>query len=515
VFTADAAMPEAQGIAIRGDRIVAVGSSGEVRRLAGASTRVVDLGGRRVIPGINDAHFHFTPLPEGVQLQFPTMEPTWAETVEALRQAVPDTPEGGWILAQIGIKALSEPSADRFALDRIAPRHPVLLATYFGHGYIVNSRAMPLLGLAEDEADPLGGRFERVGNTPRINGRLWEYAEWTPLRRLADQVPDAAVITQLRALADEAVRLGITSMQVMSSMPVDRFAKLLEEAGLPVRIRAIPFPLTAPQGRELSELQMLRGPDDPSALVNVSGIKWVLDGTPSERGAALREAYRDQPGWRGRLNFPEAEIVAMLRESLQHQQQILFHCAGDRCAQAVLDAMQEAGGGEVDWTQRRVRIEHGDGVSGDLVERARAAGIVVVQNPTHFTLTDIVPVRYSPDTPFFHARTLIEAGIPFALGSDGSINPYLNIMLATLHPLRPEEALTREQALTAYTAGSAYAEFAEQEKGSLAVGRLADLAVLSQDILDVPAEGLPGTQSVMTIVGGRVVHDGGVVRALH
>jgi predicted amidohydrolase YtcJ len=130
-----------------------------------------------------------------------------------------------------------------------------------------------------------------------------------------------------------------------------------------------------------------------------------------------------------------------------------------------------------------------------------------VQNPTHFSIVDIIYARYSPQTKFFTARSLIEAGIPFALGSDGTMNPFLNIMLAAIHPARPTEAITREQAVRAYTGGSAYAEFAENEKGTLTKGKLADLTVLSQDIFTAPVPELPKTESLLTIVGGKIIYD--------
>lgn len=507
VFTAELGKPYAEAVAIRGERILAVGSSDEIKRLANAKTRVIDLQGRTVIPGINDAHFHFSPVPQGFHLQFKSEEPSWAETLEALKDAVQKTPKGNWIFGLIGFNVLSEKAADRFALDRIAPEHPVLLRSYYGHGYIVNSKAMPLLQLAEEEPDPMGGYFERVGDSKTINGRFWEYAEWKPNRILANQVSDAQAIEELRKLANEAVRFGITSMQIMPSMPVDRFARLLVKADLPIRVRAIPFAMTSPNVRDLSEFEMLPKLNFPNSKVKASGIKWVLDGTPMERGAALREPYNDRPDWRGKLNFPESEIVKMVEESLRFKQQILFHCAGDRTAEVVFDALERVGVGKIDWRQKRVRIEHGDGISGDLIERAKKLGVIVVQNPTHFSIVDIIYARYSPQTKFFAARSLIEAGIPFALGSDGPMNPFLNIMLATIHPARPTEAITREQAVRAYTNGSAYAEFAEGEKGTLTKGKLADLAVLSQDVFTAPVPELPKTQTLLTIVVGKIVYD--------
>jgi len=507
VFTGDPAKPFAEAVAISGDRIIAVGTNKEVESFAGPTTRRIDLQGRVVVPGFNDAHFHFMPDRPGFHLQFKTQEPSWGETLEALKDAVQKTPKGEWIFGLIGINVLSDKSADRFALDRVAPQNPVLLRSYYGHGYIINSMAMSPLKLTEDEPDPVGGYFERAGDSKRINGRLWEYAEWKPNRILVAQVSDEQAIAELKGLADEAVRFGITSMQIMPSMPVDRFVKLLIKANLPIRVRAMPFAPSSPKGRDLSEFEMISELIFPNPKVKASGIKWILDGTPLERGAALRQPYNDLPGWLGRLNFPEAEIAKMIRESLGFKQQILFHCAGDKTAEAVFDAMDQVGGGKIDWLRKRLRIEHGDGIDSDLVGRAKRLGVIVVQNPSHFSLVDIIYARYSPNTKFFASRSLVEAGIPVAIGSDGPLNPFLNIMFAVINPARPAEALTREQAVGAYTEGSAYAEFAENEKGSLRKGKLADLAVLSQDIFNVPASELPNTHSIFTIVDGKIVYD--------
>jgi predicted amidohydrolase YtcJ len=165
----------------------------------------------------------------------------------------------------------------------------------------------------------------------------------------------------------------------------------------------------------------------------------------------------------------------------------------------------------VDWRTRRVRIEHCDGLLSDLIPRARDLGVLVVQNPSHFAFRDIFVARYGERVDYVPARSLIETGIPFALGSDGPLNPYLNIMFAALHPARPSEALTVEQAVEAYTRGSAHAEFQEQEKGTIAPGKLADLAVLSQDIFTVPVNARPATESVLTLVGGEIVYNSGAL----
>jgi predicted amidohydrolase YtcJ len=510
VFTSDLAKPAAEAVAIRGERIVAVGTNKEVEKLATLKTRKIDLQGRVVIPGINDAHFHFSPEPHGFRLAFETMEPSWRTTIEALEDAVKRTSKGEWIFGTVGGDVIADVQANRFALDHIAPNNPVLLRTYFGHGYIFNSKAMPLLRIAEEEVDPLGGNFERIGNTKKVNGRIFEYADWRQSRTLAEQVSDEDAIRDLKIMAEKAVGFGITSMQIMPSMSIDRFARLLVRADLPIRVRAISFSLTDAKGRDMSEIRQLSKLKFPNSKVSVNGIKWILDGTPFERGAALRKDYDDKQGWRGKLNFPESEIEKMIRESLGFNQPLLLHCVGDKACEVVFDAMEKIGNGKIDWKQKRVRIEHGDGILDDLLVRAKKLGVVIVQNPTHFALGELGKLRWGGGKS--RIRSMIDAGIPFALGSDGPMNPFLNIMFASIHPDNPAEAITREQAVRAYTYGSAFAEFAENEKGTIATGKLADLVVLSQDIFAATASELPKVNSILTIVGGKIVHDAKVLK---
>jgi hypothetical protein len=183
----------------------------------------------------------------------------------------------------------------------------------------------------------------------------------------------------------------------------------------------------------------------------------------------------------------------------------MVHVSGYPAAATMLAAMQATGGKAV-WVDKRVRFEHGDGLFQDIVPQAKELGVVVVQNPSHF-MAGFVAEKAFP------LKSLLAAGIPVALGSDGPLNPYLNIMLAVQHPAHPSEAITREQAVIAYTRASAYAEFAEQDKGTLEAGKLADLAVLSQDIFAVPPTDLPKTESILTLVGGKAIYDAGQLKS--
>jgi predicted amidohydrolase YtcJ len=194
----------------------------------------------------------------------------------------------------------------------------------------------------------------------------------------------------------------------------------------------------------------------------------------------------------------------MLRESIKYNDQLILHVSGTPASRAMLDAMEATGGART-WRDRRVRFEHGDGILPRFIPRLKALGVIVVQNPRHLDLGELrAHSFFASSQPLV---SLLAAGIPLALGSDGPLNPFLDIAFACTDPDRPGEALSREQAVIAYTRTSAYAEFAEREKGSLEAGKLADLAVLSQDIFTVSLEQLRSTRSVLTMVGGKVVYD--------
>ena len=513
IFTSDAAHPYVQALAIRGERITATGDSAKIRALAGPQTKQIDLGGRTVIPGINDAHNHLSVSPPNrIDLELKSPDPAWPEMKAAIAAALLKAPKGTFIYGQMAGKIFRDLAVNRDTLDQLAPNNPVILGTFTGHAWIVNSAALVRIGIREDQLDPLGGRYERSPDG-RLTGVIREYALETVWRNLSNQTSEADALKELRETLSAAVKWGITTIQDMENdMPPDRCIALLEKMPVPIRVRVIRMPGTTHAGRDIQEGRPV--PRSSNPLITVSGTKWVLDGTPLEGTFAPRNdpATMEYVILHEQMTFPQTELASMLRESLHDHDQLLLHVSAYPPAAAMLSAMQAEGGAQV-WDKQRVRFEHGDSLTPDLIPRVKEMGIVVVQNPIHLAGVNVLPalggvlerLKAQP------LRSLLAAGIPVAFGSDGQTNPYLNIMFASLDPDRPSEAITREQAVIAYSLTSAYAEFAEKDKGSVEPGKLADMAVLSQDIFTVDASDLPKTESVLTMVGGKIVYDGKVI----
>ena len=510
VFTANDAQPWAQALAIFGDRVVAVGDSAAIQALAGPSTRRLDLGGRTVVPGFNDAHQHIEITPPATDLVLPD-EPTLAQLESAIKTALASAPAGQLLRGIIGQTAWGDPVLSRDWLDAIARTTPVWLTGFTGHGVMLNSAALALVDITDSVKEIEGGRLGRDAQG-RLNGRLEETAgEWAE-RLLATKTSPAAAAARYRAVAAEALGYGITTIQLMADpLPIAETGTRLVEANSPIRWKAYRFPMREAGGETIDSRPTL--PPQPTARIDLRGMKWIIDGTPIERLAYMKEPYADAPAERGRLNLPQSRIDAFVGWAYGSEDRLLVHAVGDAAIDAYLLALEKTGRPEV-WRATRPRLEHGDMLSDDLLTRVKALGAVVAVNPFHFMFPDVYLARLGPERKAWMQplKTLLDRGIPVAIGSDGPMNPFMNVLWAATHATNPSQALTREQAVTAYTRGSAFAEFTEREKGQLAVGMLADLAVLSADLFTALPGQIPAITSVLTMVGGKPVHDTGVIR---
>jgi predicted amidohydrolase YtcJ len=521
VFTSNERHLWAEGVVVEGRRVIAVGTNQQVLALRNRNTKLVDLDHRTLIPGFNDAHVHpfdTTSFPRAVQLNRPTdflplAGPSLDEILALVQRGAAAQPAGTWLMVSIGTNVIEDSRTTRFEIDRVAPNHPVLLAAWFGHGTFINTKGLQALGIGEEQPDPFGGSFDRVPGSRVITGAAREYAEHLVRRLFADQMSDAELRTVYERFAAGAAQMGYTSVQEMSvGVREKRHQKLVEQARLPIRWRAIAFPLTLDESCDVPKSLSPK----PFAMKTAGGCKRIVDGSHIERLALMRRDYADAPGVRGRLNLPASAIETALRRALNgspDETQPLFHTVGDGTTDTILATMQSVAS-DKRLRDLRVRIEHGTLLRADRYERARRMGVFVVQNPVHFSLVDIANARLHPEqlAELDPMRSLLDHGIKVAIGSDQvgfPGNPYLDLFFAMIQPTNRAEALTMEEAVIAYTRTAAEAEFQEDWKGTLEPGMAADLVVLSQDIFSVPVEALPGTAAELTMVDGRIVHDTG------
>ncbi len=529
VWTGDAASPTAEAFTVRGDRIVAVGTSAALRAAARTGSTIVDLGGQRVVPGFNDAHWH---LPSRQQVDL-----AGAGSVESiqrrLRAASQGLPAGAWLLGR-GWSAADFPrnAPHRKYLDLLFQDRPVLLRDRDGHQALVNSKALALAGVTRATADPPRGQLDRDAQG-ELTGVLKESAA-ALVSRLVPAPSAAEVAATLDAEMTRAASFGITSLQEASAgepsgATFDAMQQAAARGALKVRWRvSVPFAhdVTADQLSRYSRAgqpagQSIRaGANTPAnaPLLRYGIAKGMLDGTVDAKTAAMLEPYvgggEGLPFWEQKaLNDA---VVAYDKAGLQ----IELHAIGDRAVRMALDAYEHAArvNGPRD---RRHRIEHIEVPALSDLPRFKALGVIastqaIFASPDATTLQNYAPLLGPARASHSNAFKLFDdAGAVQAFGSDYPVFPMdvmRGIAVAVTRQMPdgtprggwyPEHRITVEAALRHFTRDAAYASFDEQEKGTISVGKLADFVVLSQDVLTVPIEQIARTKVLLTVMGGR------------
>jgi predicted amidohydrolase YtcJ len=521
VRTLDKARPQAEAVAVYGTRIAAVGTNAEIRRFAGAHTRVIDAQGALVLPGFNDAHVHFI---EGgghlssVQLRDAASP---AEFAERIRQFAAKTPKGRWITGGDWDHERwpGAPLPTRELIDKFTPDHPVFVNRLDGHMSLANSVALKLAGVTRETKDPDGGLIVRDARTGEPTGVLKDAAMSFVYAKIPDPTFDEK-LEALRAATEHAASLGVTSVQDMSAgNDVGVFQSLAARGELKTRVYAV-SPL--PQWERLARtgVRAVFGSD----LLRVGGLKGFADGSLGSTTALFFDPYLDAPATRGLPAdemFPAGEMLKRVQAADAAGLQVMIHAIGDSANSQILSIYEEviqANGAR----DRRFRIEHAQHIRPTDIERFARSRVIASMQPYH-AIDDgrwaEKRIGHERARTTYAFRSLLDAGATLAFGTDwyvAPLNPLLGIYAATTRRTLdgknpqgwiPGQKITVEEAVRAYTVGSAYAEFAEHAKGTLAPGKLADLVLLSQDIFRINPVEIERTKVRLTIMDGRVVYE--------
>ncbi|HKE58657.1 MAG TPA: amidohydrolase [Pyrinomonadaceae bacterium] len=521
VHTMDPGKPTAEAVAIFGNKIVAVGSNKEINKLAGSGTRVIDAKKRLVLPGFNDSHTHF--LSGGFQLSSVDLRDadTPQEFAERIRRFAATRPAGRWITGgDWDHERWPEAKLPtRELIDSFTPDTPVFVSRLDGHMALANSLALKLAGVTKQTPDPPGGVIVRDPKTGEPTGILKDAAQsfvWKVVAPSSFEEKLAAA----RAASEYAARLGVTSVQDMSAgTDVGVYQTLLDRGELKTRIYAV-APLPAWERLARTGVRAHFG----GAMLRVGGLKGFADGSLGSTTALFYEPYLDDPstsGIAGDEMYPEGEMLKRVQEADKAGLQILIHAIGDRANDLILSIYEQVEREDGDH-DRRFRIEHAQHLRAQDLPRFARDKVIASMQPYHaiddgrWAEKRIGKERAKTTYAF---RSLLDAGATLAFGTDWTVAP-LNPMLtiyaaATRRTLDgknpkgwvPEQKISVEEAVRAYTVGSAYAEFQEQVKGSITPGKLADVVILSRDIFKIDPEDIENVKVVATILDGRVVYE--------
>jgi predicted amidohydrolase YtcJ len=512
-------LPSATALAVRGERVIAVGDDASVAPLVGPKTRVVELHGRLVVPGFNDAHVHF--IDGGFGLLSVDLRPAKdeADFARRLGEHAKTLPKGTWILQgnwdHQAWPSKAEPT--RALIDAVTPDHPVFVNRLDGHMALANSLALRLAGVTRDTPAPSGGEVVRdAAGEP--TGLFKDNAQELVSRAIPEPSREMNLRAARAALA-EAARVGVTTIQDNSSVDaLATYQDLHARGELTARMYVWRYAASALQPLRDAGVRTGLGDD----WIRLGALKILSDGSIGSATAAMFEPFSDNAASTGLLLHAQDELERLIRESDASGFQLAVHAIGDRANSLVLDAFEKAARANGP-RERRFRIEHSQHVAAKDVPRYRALGVVASVQPSHciddmrFVESHVGRARLKDA---YRWRSFLDAGVPLAFGTDWFVEPLdprLGLYAAVTREFapgggpvggfEPQEKISLEEALDAYTRGSAFAEFAERDKGTLAAGKLADLVVFERDLFKIAPREILATPVDLTVVGGRVVFE--------
>ncbi len=519
IWTVDKSLPTAEAVAVLGDRIVAVGSNAEIGLWRGPHTQVIDAGRKLLLPGFNDAHLHFVSggmQLDNVQLNAAARPEEFARIIGERAKAAP---KGKWILGGNWDETKWNPPImpAKELIDAVTPDTPVFVDRYDGHMGLANSVALRLAGITANTPDPPGGVIVRDahGNpTGALKDAAMDYMD----KVIPPLSHDQRVKIVKRAMA-YAASLGVTSVQHMNPdyKDIAVYSELLQQGELTIRIYAAPLITDVDDQVKIGIRHSFGGP-----FLRIGAVKAYADGSLGSGTAYFYQPYLNQGGNRGLLS-DEMHPISLMRERMLRADaaglQICTHAIGDEGISTILDLYSDvvSAHGAAD---RRFRIEHSQHMAAKDFDRFAQLHVIASVQPYH-AIDDgrfaEAHIGHDRATRTYAFRTFLDHGVRLAFGTDWEVAPldpmqtiYAAVTRATLDGKNPngwfpEQKLTVPEAIEAYTMGSAYAEFQEWEKGSISTGKLADMVLLSDDILSIDPRNIRDVKVLQTFVGGKIV----------
>jgi predicted amidohydrolase YtcJ len=532
VATVDPQKPTAQAVAARGDKIIAVGSDDELKALIGPNTKVIQLKGKLAIPGFIEGHGHFTGLGQSMMMLDLRNAQSWDDIVEQVRVAAGKSKPGDWIIGrgwhQEKWTKKPEPNVDGYPLhtelSKVSASNPVVLVHASGHMSFANAEAMRLAHVTAETKPPQGGEIPRGADGQPIGvfretaqgliGRAKSAAE---RNRSADE-RRAYLLNAIKLASEECLKKGVTSFQDAGSSfeTIDVFRMLVSEGKLPLRLWVMVRDENSRMEQKLPQYRVIGAGNNH---LTVRGIKRAIDGALGPHGAWLLEPYTDMPSSAGLNTSSIDSIRETARLALKHNYQLCVHAIGDRANRETLDIFEDAFRSQPNDVDRRWRVEHAQHLHPNDIPRFKKLGVIASMQGIHctsdavFVLRRLGPRRAEQGA--YVWRDLLDSGAIVTNGTDTpveDVSPIESFYASVTRKLAngatffPEQKMTREEALRSYTRDCAFAAFEEGIKGTLEPGKLADITVLSRDILTCPDADIRGTKVVYTIVGGKVLH---------
>jgi predicted amidohydrolase YtcJ/beta-lactamase class A len=520
IWTGDKSQPWAEALASRGERIIAVGSNDEIKKLTDSKTRIIDLQGKLALPGFIDDHTHF--IIGGSHLLSVDLRDagTPEEFARRIRLHAEKLAAGRWVTGGDWDHERwpGGPLPTKNLIDAYTKNNPVFVTRLDGHMGLANSAALRLAGINKETKDPPGGTIVRDPKTGEPTGILKDDAQ-DLINRAIPAPTDVEHEEALKAALAEAARSGVTSIQDITPWSdIEVYKKLRDSGALSVRVYAR-TPMS--QWKRQAEMVARQGAGDD--WLRLGGLKAFMDGSLGSTTALFFEPFTDAPSTSGLMvddNIPEGKLKQNIKEADKAGLQCSIHAIGDKANNILLNYFEDVAK-ENGARDRRFRIEHAQHLLARDIPRFAKLGVIASMQPYHaiddgrWAEKRIGPVRIKTTYAF---RSLLDSGATLVFGSDwfvAPLSPILGIHAAVTRQTIdgknpagwvPEEKISVDEAVRAYTAGAAYAEFAEKNKGTLEIGKLADVVVLSQDIFKIKADEIQKTKVTHTIVGGRVVY---------